>query len=100
MDCGLYDPTEVWQELRSPGTLSAASDLLHWAPLCTIALLYPCSFPNTNRNYLDYRQVSRWLLGCSYAFFGGCLVMSPHLSLNGQLYHSITLLCLASFLSM
>lgn len=85
MDCGLYDPREVWQELRSPDTLGAASDLLHWAPLCTIALLYPCSFPNTNRNYLDYRHVSRWLLGCSYAFFGGCLVMSPHFSLNSQL---------------
>ena len=82
MDCGLYDPREVWQALCSPDTLSAASDLLHWGPLCTTALLYPWSSPNTNRNHLDYKHVSKWTLRFFYAFFGCFFVISPHFSLT------------------
>lgn len=38
-DCGLHDPREVRQVL-----CNAASDLLHWSPLCTIFSFIPGPF--------------------------------------------------------
>lgn len=81
----LYDPREAWQELCSPDTLSVASGLLHQYPLCIIALFYPSSLQNTNRNRLDCRNVTRCTLSCFHGFFGCFLVMCPHFSLNRQL---------------
>lgn len=81
----LYDFREAWQELFSPDTLRVVSGLLHQDPLCIIALFYPSSLQNTNRNHLDYRHVTRCTLSYFHGFFDCFLVMSPHFSLNRQL---------------
>lgn len=84
----LYGPGEVW---CSPDTPSVASHP-NQGPLCNIFVI-----PNTNRNNLFYRHVSRQNFGTSTFFFFCFLVMSSHFSLNRQLYHccveQATILC-------
>lgn len=70
---------------RSCATLTLPVLLL----VLTSVLSVPTMFviPNTNRNNLFYRHVSRQTHRYFYKFLVCFLVMSSHFSLNRQLYH-------------